>query len=130
MGEEQVGTFDDILVVRLPLRIEQLSHIRDRDGLGASTAWYEDVRLITEVGGVAEVGTVRNDLARGESDVNVLDQNDVAILAELGPIKVRDHLAGLGEAHEFTAVDAVRVGENTRTIDDCDVLLVAEKNLV
>ena len=130
MGEEQIGTFDDILVVRLPFRIEQLSHIRDRDGLGAPTARYEDVRMIPEVGGVAEVGTVRNDLARGESDVNVLDQNDVAFLAELGPIKVRDHLAGLGEAHEFTAVDTVGVGKNTRTIDDCDVLLVAEKNLV
>ncbi len=116
--------------MRLPLRIEQLGHIRDRDGLGAPTARYEDVRLITEVGRVAEVGTVRNDLARGEGDVNVFDQNDVAVLAELGPIKVGDHLAGLGEAHEFTAVDAVGVGKNPRTVDDCDVLLVAEKYLV
>src|SRR5258707_15721087 len=42
MGEEQVGTFDDVLVLRLALRIEQPSHIRDRDGLGAPTAWHKD----------------------------------------------------------------------------------------
>jgi hypothetical protein len=43
---------------------------------------------------------------------------------------VRDHLAALGEAHEFRAVEAVGVGKDTRAIDDGNVLLVAEKDLV
>ena len=130
MGEEQVGALDDILVVRLALFIEQLSYIRNRDGLGPSTARHEDVRMVAEVRIVPEVGAVRDDLARGEGDVVVLDKNDVAVLAELRPIKVRDHLAGLGQAHEFGAVDAIGIGQDTSAIDNCDVLLITEEDLV
>lgn len=55
----------------------------------------------------------------GKGDVAVVDEDEVAVLAELRAVKVDDHLASLGEADELLAVDAMRVVQRARAVDDC-----------
>ena len=116
--------------MRLALRVNERCNVRYIDGFGASTAWYKQVRLEAQVGAVAEVGTIRNDFSRGKLDVLVLDAHKVAVAAELRDIEVADGNAELRETDELGAVEACRVGEYTRAVDDRDGLVRAEQDLV
>jgi len=66
LGKEKVGTFDDVLEMRFVLSIEKAGDVGDVDGLGATTAGDEEVSLVAEVGGVAEIRAIRNDIAAYE----------------------------------------------------------------
>ena len=63
LREEEVRAFDDVLEVRLALGIDERGDVGDVDGLGTAAAGNEDVRLEAEVGTVAEIGSVDNELA-------------------------------------------------------------------
>lgn len=130
MREEQVRALDDILEVRLPLRVNQRRHIGDVHRLGPSTARHEQVRLEPQVRAVPEVRAVQDDLAGRQLDVLVLDADEVAVLAELGGVKVRDRDSGVGEADELFAVEAVRIREHTASVDNGDSLVRAEQDLI
>ena len=61
--EEQVGALDDILEVRLALRVDERRDVGDVNGLGASTARDEEIGFEPEMSGVPEVGAVDDNLS-------------------------------------------------------------------
>jgi hypothetical protein len=130
LGQEQIGAFDDILVIALPILVEQLGHIRDIDGFRTATARHEQVRLVPEVGSITEVGSVGDDFPGGESNVAVVHKNDVAVFAKLGMVKVVNHHASSRETEELFAVDTVGICEHSGTINDSDIFLGAEKDFI
>lgn len=131
LGDEEVGAFDDIGDVGLAVG-DELGGGGEVDALRAATAGNEHVELllVAQVEGVAESGAVVDDLARGELDVVLLNEHAVAGAGKLGDVEVVDHLALRGEAEELAAVDAIGVDKDTGTVDDGDVLLLAEQDLV
>ncbi|KAI3480571.1 hypothetical protein L1887_57291 [Cichorium endivia] len=129
-GDEQVGTLDDVLEVRLSILVKELVDVGDVDRLGSAAARHEEVGLEPEVGSVAESNAVRNNLARGQLDVVLLDQHTVSVRAELAGVEIRDHLASLCEAHQLLPIETDGVVDDTATVDDGDRLVDGEQNLV
>ena len=77
LGQEQVGTLDNVLEVRLALLVDQLADVRNIDRLRSkyilssqsdalnwyhvpSTARYKDVGLVTQMSAVPKVGAICN----------------------------------------------------------------------
>ena len=52
-------------------------------------------------------------------NVAIVDEDEVAILAELGAVEFLDHETSTSEADEFRSVKAIRVVEGARAVNDC-----------
>ena len=78
LGDEQVGSLDNVLEVALALGVEKLVDVGQVDSLGSTSTRHEHVGLETEVGGVPKGQAIGNDLAGCNREENTLfsaDQN-------------------------------------------------------
>ena len=130
LRKEQVGALDDVFKVGLAVAVDQVGDVADVDRLGATAAGHKQVGLDAEVEAVAELGPVRDNLARRQLAVLFVDEHLVAVGRELLGVKARDGRAGLGEADELGAVETCGVVQDARAVNDGDRLVLAEEDLV
>ena len=133
LGDEEVSTLDNNLELGLTsLGIEEVLHVREVDGLGATTAGHEEISASegVEVEIVTESNTGLDLLTVGEGNVGVVDGDEETAGGELGLVEVLDHDTGLGEASELLTVKTVRVVSDTGTVDDGDGLVLGDEDLV
>lgn len=130
LGEEEVGTLDNVLEVGLALGIDETRDIRDVDGFGTTTTGDKEVALDAEVEAVTELGAVGDNLARWELLVLSVDEDLVSLRAKLGIVKLDDHLAVASEADELLPVETLGVVDDTRAVNDTNSLVVREQDLV
>lgn len=62
-------------------------------------------------------------------NVAVVDEDEVAILAELGAVEFLDHETSTSEADELRSVKAIRVVEGARAVNDCRVCWSSVRSL-
>ena len=130
--------FDDVLEERNTLSIPKLVNVVHVDRFRTTAARNKDVGLVPKVRAVTEVGSVNHNLAvcrdlcqrshretmgsgrlTRQLNVPIVDEDEVAILAELGAVELLDHETSTSEADELRSVEAIRVVEGARSINDC-----------
>lgn len=74
LGEEQVGTLDNVLEMRLALRVDELIDVGDVDRFRPTTARNEKVGLDAEVEGISERSTVGDNLASCRLSITTCDK--------------------------------------------------------
>lgn len=147
LGEKQVGTLDNVLEVRLALRVDELVDIGNVDGFGSTTAGNEKVGLDAEVEGISERGTVGDNLAGYRSSVSfpntdgktlltrqsvilIINQNLVTALTQLGRVESADRGPRPGQPDQLGPVQTSRVVQNATTINDRHSLVLAQQDFV
>lgn len=147
LGEKQVGTLDNVLEVRLALRVDELVDIGNVDGFGSTTAGNEKVGLDAEVEGISERGTVGDNLAGYRSSVSfpntddkmlltrqsiifIINQNLVTALTQLGRVESADRGPRPGQPDQLGPVQTSRVVQNATTINDRHSLVLAHQDFV
>ena len=116
--------------MRLPFAVHEIGDIADVDSFGTTAARDKQVGLDAEVERIAELGAVRDNLARRELTVFFVHEHLVPVGGELLGVKARDGRAGLGEADQFGSVKTCGVVQNTRAVNDRNRLVLAEQDLV
>lgn len=130
LREEQVRSLDNILEVRLAVRVDESSDVRDVDSLRTASAGNEDVRLEAQVGAVTEVGSINDDLTRRQLDVLVLNLHEVPVLAQLRSVEVGDRHTEFSQPDELLPIDTLRIGQDAATVDDSDSLVRRQEDLI
>lgn len=147
LGEEQVGTLDNVLKVRLAFRVDELVDVGNVDCFRSTTAGNEKIGLDAEVEGISERSTVRDNLAScgssitntdtddkllltGQSVVLGINQNLVTTLTQLGRVEIADRGSCLGQPDQFGPVQTSRVIQNAATVNDSYSLVLAQQDLI
>ncbi len=61
--EEQIRAFNDVLEVRLSVRIDERRHVRNINSFRASTTWHKQVGLEPQVRSIPEISSVEHNFA-------------------------------------------------------------------
>ncbi|KAI6776719.1 hypothetical protein HG530_000664 [Fusarium avenaceum] len=131
LGNEEVGSLNEVRDDTLAVLDEAID--RDKVNGGRTTTTRNEAvnaASIAKVEGVTEGSTVVDNLASGQSNVDIVAQDSVTFRRQLGDVVVNDHLAAVGEAQELLTVETLGISKDTGTIDNGGVLLVAELDLV
>ena len=130
LGEEQVGTLDDVRNQRLAIS-DEAGDVVQVKRLGASAAGDEDVELArTQMESVAERGAVVDNLSCGKGHVRLVHEHAITLGRQLGRVKIGNHDTIRRQLQQLFAVQTVWIDDDTGAIDDGGVLFVSELDLV